>query len=82
MSAQYSAGPKARATLIISGASRMRPNSATVPAKNEPMAATKSAAPARPCFAISCPSRQVTTDAASPGMRTRMEVVEPPYIEP
>ena len=25
---------------------------------------------------------QVITDAASPGMRTRMDVIEPPYIAP
>jgi len=25
---------------------------------------------------------QVTTEAASPGMRTRIDVVEPPYIAP
>ena len=41
-----------------------------------------SAGPARPCLAISWPSRQVTTEAASPGMLTRIEVVEPPYMEP
>ena len=40
------------------------------------------AGPARPRLAISCPSMQVTTDAASPGMFTRMAVVEPPYMEP
>jgi hypothetical protein len=28
------------------------------------------------------PSMQVITEDASPGMRMRMEVVEPPYCEP
>ena len=54
----------------------------TQPAKKEPNAATPSAAPARPCLAISWPSRQVTIEAASPGMFTRIDVVEPPYCAP
>ncbi|MEY9510895.1 hypothetical protein ABIF16_001626 [Bradyrhizobium elkanii] len=49
---------------------------------NEPNAEMPSAGPARPCLAIWWPSMQVTTEAASPGMLTRIEVVEPPYIEP
>ncbi len=55
---------------------------ATVPAMNEPMAAMPSATPARPCLAIWWPSSTVTTDVASPGMLTRMAVVEPPYWAP
>ena len=54
----------------------------SVPAMNEPIAAMPSAAPARPCRAILWPSMQVTTDAASPGMLSRIDVVEPPYIAP
>ena len=38
--------------------------------------------PARPCFAIWWPSRQVTIDDDSPGTLTRMAVVEPPYCAP
>ena len=53
-----------------------------VPAMNEPMAAMASAGPARPCIAILWPSMVVITEADSPGMLTRMEVVEPPYMEP
>ena len=49
---------------------------------NEPTAAMHSAAPARPLRAIALPSMQVITEAASPGMRSRIEVVEPPYCEP
>ena len=41
-----------------------------------------SAAPARPFCAMALPSMQVITEAASPGMRIRIEVVEPPYCEP
>ncbi len=48
----------------------------------EPKAAMPRAGPARPCRAIWYPSMQVMTDAASPGMLTRMEVVEPPYWAP
>ncbi len=53
-----------------------------VPAMNEPTAAMQSAAPARPFLAMALPSMQVITDDASPGMRIRIEVVEPPYCEP
>jgi hypothetical protein len=48
----------------------------------EPKADIPSAAPARPCRAIWYPSMQVTTEAASPGMLTRMEDVDPPYMAP
>ena len=54
----------------------------TVPPMKLPIAATTSAGPARPLRAISWPSMAVMIDAASPGMRTRIEVVEPPYIAP
>jgi len=53
-----------------------------VPATKEPMAAVASAAPARPCLAILLPSIAVTIDPASPGVLSRIEVVEPPYIAP
>ncbi len=55
---------------------------ATVPANSEPSAAIASAAPARPLRAIWWPSRQVTTEADSPGTLTRIAVVEPPYWAP
>jgi len=64
------------------GATSIRPITEMVPAMKEPKAATPKAAPARPCRAIWYPSRHVMTEAASPGMFTRMEVVEPPYIAP
>ena len=53
-----------------------------VPATQEPTAAMQSAAPARPFLAMALPSMQVITEEASPGMRIRIEVVEPPYCEP
>ena len=80
--AKYSGGPKRSAKLAKGGASSMRPTILTVPAINDPMAAIASAGPARPLRVISYPSMQVMTDAASPGIRIRIEVVEPPYIAP
>ena len=53
-----------------------------VPATNEPMAAVASAGPARPRLAISWPSIAVATDADSPGVLSRIEVVDPPYMPP
>ncbi|MNU08533.1 hypothetical protein D3C72_2546180 [compost metagenome] len=53
-----------------------------VPATNEPMAAVASAAPARPLLAILLPSMAVTMDPASPGVLSKMDVVEPPYMAP
>ena len=79
---KYSAGPNTTATLASAGASSISATTAKVPAAKELNAEIPSAGPARPCLAIWWPSRHVTTDAASPGMFTRMEVVEPPYIEP
>ncbi len=81
-SAKYSGGPKPSAHRANAGPTNVRPTTATVPAMNEPIAAIASAGPARPCFAISCPSMHVMTDAASPGTLSRMDVVEPPYIQP
>src|SRR5688572_16644477 len=82
VSAKYSGGPKSSARLESGGARKMSPMSPSVPAMNEPNAEMPSAAPARPRFAISKPSMQVITEADSPGTRSRMDVVEPPYMEP
>ena len=79
---KYSAGPNFNASSdngIATAATRIV---ATVPAKNDPSAAVASAAPAWPLSAIWWPSRQVTTDEASPGMLSRIDVVEPPYCAP
>ena len=53
-----------------------------VPATNEPMAAVASAGAARPAFAILLPSRAATIDALSPGVLSRIAVVDPPYMPP
>jgi hypothetical protein len=79
---KISGGPKDSATFVSGGASSMMPSTLAVPAMNDPNAAMPSAGPARPCRAIWYPSRHVTTEAASPGRLTRMEVVDPPYIAP
>jgi hypothetical protein len=82
ISEKYSAGPNSNAKPVNGAPSAATRTVATQPAKNEPIAAIASAAPARPCRAIWCPSRHVMTDVASPGMLTRTEVVEPPYCAP
>ncbi len=53
-----------------------------VPATNEPIAAVASAAAPRPALAILLPSSAVTIEDDSPGVLSRMEVVEPPYMPP
>ena len=53
-----------------------------VPATNEPIAAVASAWAARPALAILLPSMAVTTEEDSPGVFSRIEVVEPPYMPP
>jgi len=78
----FSGGPKLKANLAIAGAKRVMPTMPTVPATNDPMAAMPSDAPALPFFAILYPSMQVTTEAASRGRFRRIDVVEPPYIDP
>ena len=70
------------ATSAITGAPKASNSVAIVPATNEPMAAVASAAPARPAFAILLPSSAVITEPLSPGVLSKIEVVEPPYIAP
>ncbi len=82
ISEKYSAGPNFNASDDSGVDTAATSNVATVPAKNDPSAAIASAAPASPLRAIWWPSRQVTTDDASPGMFIRMDVVEPPYCAP
>ncbi len=82
MSAKYSRGPKARAKLTTHGARKASAIVAMRPATNEPMAAVESAAPPRPALAILFPSSAVTIEALSPGVLSRIEVVDPPYMPP
>jgi hypothetical protein len=64
------------------GARKARPATPKVPDKKEAKAAMPRAGPALPFRAIWYPSKQVTTEAASPGMFTRIDVVDPPYMAP
>ena len=82
ISAKYSGAPNCRAKRTNTGASSISMIVAKVPAKKEPMAAVASAAPARPFLAILLPSMAVTMLAVSPGVLSKIEVVEPPYMAP
>jgi hypothetical protein len=79
--AKYSGGPKCRAKSASQEAARAMPTTPIDPAMNEPTAATGGAAGAA-LLGHLVAVRAVTTDAASPGTLTRMDVVEPPYIDP
>ena len=53
-----------------------------VPATKEPIAAVASAAAPRPWRAIRLPSMAVMIEPLSPGVFSRIEVVELPYMAP
>src|SRR6185503_18726239 len=82
MSAKVSGGPNESDQRASSGDTSMSSTTPMVPAMNEPNAAMPSAGPALPCCAIWKPSRQVTTDADSPGVLISTAVMVPPYIVP
>ena len=76
------AGPICSMSFANGGANSISPTTLTVPPMKLPIAAIISAGPARPCIAMAWPSIQVMIDAASPGIRTRIDVVDPPYMAP
>ena len=82
ISAKYSRGPKVRASLTTVGATKASSSVAISPATKDPMAAVASAGPPRPARAILLPSSAVTMEALSPGVFSRIDVVEPPYMPP
>ena len=82
ISPKYSAGPKRSASRVSGAPSAAMTSVATVPAKNDAIAAVPSAMPACPRRAIWWPSSAVTTLVASPGILMRIAVVEPPYCAP
>ncbi len=82
ISMKYSGGPSLTANSATKGANSVTTTVAMVPATNEPMAEVASAAPARPLLAILLPSMAVTMLAVSPGVFSRIDVVEPPYMAP
>ncbi len=80
---KYSGGPSLTANSATKGANSVTMTVAMVPATKEPMAAVASgSAPALPLLAILLPSMAVTMLAVSPGVLSRIEVVEPPYMAP
>ena len=79
---KYSGGPSRIAKLASSGANNVTNTVAMVPATKEPIAEVAKAAPARPLLAILLPSSAVTMLPVSPGVLSKIEVVEPPYMAP
>ncbi|MOA07581.1 hypothetical protein D3C78_1272860 [compost metagenome] len=82
ISAKYSRGPKTNASLTMYGAINASAMVAMRPATKEPMAAVAKAGPPLPLRAILLPSSAVTIEALSPGVLSRIEVVDPPYMPP
>ncbi|MNP03968.1 hypothetical protein D3C76_958690 [compost metagenome] len=76
--AKYSAGPNFSASVATIGAKRVSSNVAIVPATKDPIAAVANAGPARPLRAMRLPSNAVTMEDDSPGVLSRIEVVDPP----
>ena len=68
--------------LTKTGARKVSSSVPSVPATKEPMAAVASAAAPRPCRAIRLPSSAVMIEPDSPGVLSRIEVVELPYMAP
>ena len=82
MIARYSGAPSETANFAISGAKNTSRVVPMVPATKEPMAAVARACAALPALAIRLPSMAVTTEDDSPGVLSRIEVVDPPYMPP
>ena len=82
MSAKYDGAPISLATDASAGAKKTTSIVPMVPAMKDPMAAVARACEALPALAIRLPSSAVITDADSPGVLSRIAVVEPPYMPP
>ena len=82
MIARYDGAPSVTAKREMAGANAASRTVPMVPATNDPMAAVANACAARPALAILLPSIAVITDEDSPGVFSRIEVVEPPYMPP
>ena len=82
MSVKYSAGPNLSAIEASGMANNVNATTPIVPAMNDPIADTASAAPARPFL----PSRNRRSRSLPrqlrQGVRIRIEVVDPPYFVP
>ena len=82
MIAKYDGAPIFTAWSASVGVKNATRSVPMVPAMKDPIAAVASACAARPRLAILLPSIAVMTDADSPGVLRRIEVVEPPYMPP
>lgn len=82
MSAKYDGAPIWTATSASAGANNATRRVPIVPATNDPTAAVASACAPRPTRAMRLPSSAVITDADSPGVLSRIDVVDPPYMPP
>ena len=82
ITAKYSGAPREMANRVTTGAKKASSRVPMVPATQEPSAAVARACDARPALAIRLPSIAVTTEDDSPGVFSRIEVVEPPYMPP
>jgi hypothetical protein len=70
------------ACAAMNGASTTMPTVPIIAPAKCPIAAAASACDPRPSLAILLPSMAVTTAALSPGVFSRIEVVEPPNMPP
>ena len=82
MIAKYDGAPILTAWSASAGVKNATSSVPMVPAMNDPMAAVASAWAPRPRLAILLPSRAVITEDDSPGVFSRMDVVDPPYMPP
>ena len=82
ITAKYDGAPISTAMSASAGARTATRRVPMVPAMNDPIAAVARACAARPRLAILLPSMAVITDADSPGVLSRIEVVDPPYMPP
>ena len=82
MIAKYDGAPILTAWSASAGVKNATSRVPMVPAMNDPIAAVASAWAPRPRLAILLPSMAVITDDDSPGVFSRMDVVDPPYMPP
>src|SRR5699024_1749128 len=82
VSAKYSADPNTMATWATGPATILSTITLPVPPMNEAIAVMPRAGPARPDCASGYPSKADTTEGASPGILSRTDVVDPPYMMP
>jgi hypothetical protein len=82
MIAKKSGAPMSTATDATSGASSTSPSAPARPPMKCPIAAVARAWAPRPERAIGLPSIAAITDALSPGVLSRIDVVDPPNMAP